>query len=966
MFWLVVIIPVLIAACLPVLRTALSARLQGILTSAALLSLFIAAVTQTTAVSLQPFSEQIDWVPQLGLTISLYVDSLALLFILIVTGIGAAIHMYAGYYFEDNQETGRFLTYLLAFTGSMLALVTAGNLFTLFVAWELTSILSFLLISFKGKEERARAGAVQALVITGGGGLALLGGLSLLSVASGTSDIVTILSSPETLQSHAWYPAFTLLILLGCFTKSAQFPFHFWLPDAMSAPTPASGFLHSATMVKAGVYLLLRLQPVLGENTLWTTLVPLVGFSTMLIGALLALKQRDLKGALAYSTISQLGAFVGLIGLPDSAGMKAAIIGVVAHAVYKSALFLIVGAIDHGTGTRDLMKLGGLQKRFPLLAAATAIAALSMAGVPPLLGFVGKETLIEATISDLYALILVMFSAALTVAMAAILYWDVFRGAPTPAQANSGHGHGHAVPQMMVLPPLTLAVLSLLIGILVQPLLQPFTKSILDDTASVYLFAPGIINEAFVLSMLALALGAGLFTLRSTWRRIEVPLPSGNRIYNMTVKMVERLGDAVLTTQNGRVRSYIFVILTSVSLMVAFATGRALSQVPVFTVIISSASDVLKAILILLSLGGVLVSILVRRHLIAALSLGVSGYAIGGIFLLEPAPDVALVQFLVETLATILIMMVLTKTSAQERQRVMDLLWDRKRPLTLWRDIAIASIVGVGVTFIAMTALANRPTPQTVSQWHLENSYPQTGATDVVAAIVTDFRGMDTLIEISVFSMAALGVLTLLATPELVRGRPDSTRFARLRRLLPAGRQDETNTDSTEVSSQYAVLRPTDSSSEQLASSSPQSSFSNPMTRMISNVVMPVAFLIALTHLFYGGSAPGDGFTAGVIAGLAIALWYIVYGYSGTREQLRWLRPSLFIGLGLFIGCANAAAPLLFGQPFLFHWSLDTDLPAGLKVSSTLIFEIAIFLCVAGGTSAIMEAITHPKEVEPL
>jgi NADH:ubiquinone oxidoreductase subunit 5 (subunit L)/multisubunit Na+/H+ antiporter MnhA subunit/multisubunit Na+/H+ antiporter MnhB subunit len=955
--WLLIIIPAVLAVSIFTVRRHLSSHNQGFAAGAGLFVLFLIGISLLPIVTEAPVSLRLPWVESLGLELSLYVDGLALLFILIITGVGAAIHVFAGFYFDERHESARFITFLLIFSSSMLGLVSAGNVFTLFICWELTSILSFLLIGFKGKEEQARAGALQALTITGGGGLALIAGLALLSNAAGSSDFSEILTSAELLRSHPWLNAIAILIITACFTKSAQFPFHFWLPDAMSAPTPASAFLHSATMVKAGIYLLLRLQPIFVDTEVWAWLLPTFGFITLLLGAMLALRHRDLKAALAYSTISQLGALVALTGLPHSEGIKAAVIGVLAHALYKSALFLTAGVIDHAAGTRDISKLGGLRRKLPVLAAAAGLAALSMAGVPPMLGFIAKELLIEANLHQSSALIVVLISAMMTVTMACILFWDVFMGERRDTKAD----HFHAPGLIMQLPPLVLGVASLAFGIFAGQLAQPLIQSILGESASVYLFSPAGINESFMLSLGVLIAGFLVFTQRAVWRSWSVQLPSGTRIYNAVIRRIEALGDLVLTTQNGRVRSYLFTILASVSVMVAVATGSQLLRVPPFAVVIDSASDVLKVILLVFALASTLISIIVRRHLIAALSLGVSGYAIGGIFLLEPAPDVALVQFLVETLATILLMMILTKISAPERQRVMNLLWDRRKRPTLWRDIAISSVVGIGVTFIALSALANRLTHPTIAEWHVDNAYPLTGATDVVAAIVTDFRGMDTLIEISVFSMASLGVLTLLATPEILRPRPGTSRLARLRRLLPLAGKSQKGVRSAALQGNEAEDALNE---EQKTFSLP--SFSNPLTRMISRVVMPVAITIALSHILYGGGAPGDGFTAGVISGLAIALWYIVFGYHGAREHLRWLRPAYLVGLGLSLGLINAAIPVFLGEEFLYYWKLNASLPGGLKVSSTLLYELAIFLCVAGGTSAIMEAITHPREVEPL
>jgi multicomponent K+:H+ antiporter subunit A len=937
-FTFVMLIPFLLALALPVLR--LRPAALGWFTGLVMAALFTAGISQLPIiVEHGAVSFNVPWVPQLGLTLSLYADGLAGLFVLLITGIGAAVMFYAGFYFDDGAKAARFLALLLAFTGSMLALVLAGNLLMLFIAWELTSITSFLLISFYSKNPSARRGASQALVITGGGGLALLVGLLVMGSAAGSMEITDILASGDLLRAHPLYSSLVILILIGCFSKSAQFPLHFWLPGAMSAPTPASAFLHSATMVKAGIYLLARLTPVLGDTPLWSTALTGFGLTTLFIGALLALRQRDLKGMLAYSTISQLGALVALIGLPHGEGLKAAVVGILAHGLYKCALFLVVGAVDHATGTRDIAKLGGLRRHLPGFAAVTAVTGLSMAGVPPLFGFVSKELLIESAEFEILALGIVVISAAFTVTLALRLFWDVF--VRTPSQDE--HLHIHSLPRPMVGGPGLLAVVSIIAGIGISPLITPIVQPAVGESISLYLFPPYGITRAFILSMTALAMGTLVFLTRRWWLRWSLPpMPSGSYVYGEVVRGVERFGDLLLLSQNGKVRYYLVAILTAVVVLLAIAIVQLL-PFEAAPVVLSGAGDVLKAVLLLLSLVATGASIVFGRHLLAALSLGVAGYSIGGIFLLEPAPDVALVQFLVETLATVLIVLILARTSPEERQRAMANLWGQSRA-GLLRDLSVAVALGCAMTIFALAAVNSRPTPNSIAAWHLENALPQVGVNDVVAAIVTDFRGTDTLIEITVFGMASLGVLTLLARPApgrvvklLRRRKPSSDDY-----LIPA---DNTETDMPIV---Y------------------QSRFSDPVTRLAALLVLPFAFTIAMAHIAYAGVAPGDGFTAGVIIGLGVALWFVVFGYQETKARLRWLHPTPLIGAGMTIALANAVLPLLFGREFFAFTQISGISVADIKVASTLVFEIGICLTVFGGISTIMEAISHPQECEPL
>lgn len=960
----IVAAPFAMALAILFLRKYLRACHQGWLFSALFAVSFLLLLRLLPVVSEQgSISLDFEWVPQLGLSFSFYLDGLALFFALLVTGIGSAVFFYAGYYLEDQAQAGRFLALLSAFTGSMLLLVTAGNLLLMFIAWELTSIISFLLISFKGKDPEARRGAAQALVITGAGGLALLLGVLLIQSIGGTLQVNEVLAGGDALRASPLMPAVIVLLALGAFTKSAQFPFHFWLPNAMSAPTPASSFLHSATMVKAGIFLLLRFYPVYGEETLWMTALVSAGLATMLIGALFALRQTDLKGMLAYSTISMLGALVALIGLPHAEGLKAAMVGVLAHALYKCTLFLVAGAVDHGTGTRNINELGGLRKFMPGFAIVALIAALSMAGVPPLIGFVAKETLIDAVLTMPVALIIVLVSAAFTVTVALRLFVEVFLDRPhipLPQNEHLDHdahhplgddaydySHFHTLPRGMVIGPAMLAALSLITGIGVSQLVPPLIQPALGKPVSLHLLPDEGINLVLLLSLSVLLAGAALFASRRfwlAWPRIQ--LPNGPQVYQKVIGAVEWTGDLLLKSQNGKVRYYLAAILISVLILVVPVTLSIVSQsgVPIKPVPIDDVTDVLEILLLAMALGATLVSILFARHLLAALSLGIAGYLIGGIFLLEPAPDVALVQFLVETLATVLIIIILARTSEKERRAAMARVWHQSRA-SVGLDLAISIALGGVVAVFALLAIGYRTAPAPLPEWYLQNALPEVKVNDVVAGIITDFRGTDTLIEITVFGMAALGVLTLLARP-----RPGRT-MSLFGRSEPRPAGDEPKD---------AILE----DAERPESRVYRSHLNDPITKFAAKVVLPVAILIAVSHLLFAGSAPGDGFTAGVICGLAVALWYVVFGYEETKRRLPWLHPPLFIGAGLLIAFLNALAPLLFGQDFLAFTEISGFSFAGVKLASPLIFEIGICLTVFGGISAILEAISHPREVE--
>jgi NADH:ubiquinone oxidoreductase subunit 5 (subunit L)/multisubunit Na+/H+ antiporter MnhA subunit len=925
----------------------------GWLLAGLLAALFVGLLTQLPTVADGHAAVwSMPWAPALGLSLSFYLDGLSLLFSLIITGVGAIIVLYAAHYFDETAALFRFYGLTFSFMAAMLGLVLAGNVITLFIAWELTSVVSFLLIGFYSERAPAREGALQALIVTAGGGLALFVGLVLVGTAAGSMEMADILSS-TSLREHPWYAAFTILIAVGCFAKSAQAPFHFWLPGAMAAPTPASAYLHSATMVKAGIYLLLRFAPVLGDTSLWQTMLVVVGGLTMLIGALSALRQHDLKAILAYATVSQLGAFVALIGLPHGEGVKAALAGILAHSLYKAALFLVAGAVDHATGTRDVRLLGGLARRMPGWAAVAALAGLSMAGVPPLLGFLAKESLIEALGTYPAALVVIVLSAACTVATALVLTVEVFGGR---TRQSGQTRHLHRVQLGMLAGPAALAGVSLAAGLLPNALVTPLLVPFLGADLHLALFSGW--SGPLALSLAALTGGVLIFQTRATWREWRGPsltLPTAADVYQGLIDRLDRLGDATLRTQGGKLRLYLLVILGSVTVLQATAVSGHLN-IGTLHLEFNGGIDILRGLLLLLAVGAMAASIAFRKHLMAALCLGLSGYAVGGIFLIEPAPDVALVQFMVETLGTVLLIVMLTHIDKERREEAMAALWRHPRA-ALVRDALLAAVIGAGMGLFALVALNSRPKPETIATWHIENALSMIGVHDVVGAIVTDFRGLDTIMEITVFSIAALGTLTLLSTLDHRTRTPAPA----AKPALPAPRKAVWRSPARPPQTAPAQR------SIDLSGDRPPfiSGFSTPLTRIVAQLVLPFAFLIALVQLLYGGDAPGDGFTAGVISGLGIALWYIVFGYSEARQRLRWLHPRRLIGGGLALVLANAAFPLLVGLPFLAHIPFgDIALFDNLHLSSTLVYETGIFLTVLGCVSMIMEAIANPREAE--
>ena len=710
---------------------------------------FLAAVSAG-----ETFHVHQEWVPSLGVNLSFTLDGLSLVFALLISGIGALVFVYAGGYLAGHPQLGRLYVYLLMFMASMLGLVLADNVLALFVFWELTSISSYLLIGFDHERPRARAAALQALLVTGGGGLALLAGLLLLGQAGGSLELSTLLTQGDLLRSHPLYLAILLLVLAGAFTKSAQFPFHFWLPGAMEAPTPISAYLHSATMVKAGVYLLARFSPALGGTDAWTGIVAMVGATTMLVGAWMALTQSDLKLILAYSTVSALGMLTFLLGLGEPLAIQAALAYLLGHALYKGALFLVAGAVDHEAGTRDVDRLGGLLRAMPLTAVAAGVAALSMAGLPPLFGFIAKELTYEAA---LHAPMAWGIAAALVaaniplVAVAGIVGLRPFLGKATATPRAA-----HEAPVPLLLGPIVLAGLSLTFGVWmdIEGLLGAAGAAVLRQPTELHLALWHGLTPALALSAVTLAGGLGIYAIRGGLRALA---SRGEGIarwgpagwYERVLNGLTRL--AVVQTQvlqSGYLRYYLMIIVAMTAGLAGYALlGRTLP------IIVTDWSDLrfYEAGLVVLMLFAVLASVLLKSRLAAIAALGVVGYCVALVFIIFGAPDLAMTQFLVETLTVILFVLVFYHLP---ESRIVS---ERS---ARWRDAVLA--VGVGVVMSALVLAGTPENYPSISAFFTEYSVSKGHGRNVVNVILVDFRGLDTLGEITVLSVAAVGVYALL------------------------------------------------------------------------------------------------------------------------------------------------------------------------------------------------------------
>jgi multicomponent Na+:H+ antiporter subunit A len=702
-----------------------------------------------------------SWAPALGVSFSLYLDGLSLLFALLITGVGAPIFIYAGRYLGDNPQSGRFYLWFSGFMGAMLGLVLAGNLITLFVFWELTSISSYFLIAFEHRRESARSAALQALLVTSLGGLALLAGFLLMGMAGGSLEITELLNRGEAVRSHALHLPILLLVLAAAFTKSAQIPFHFWLPSAMEAPTPVSAYLHSVTMVKAGVYLLARLSPVMGGTDAWILIVTTVGGLTMVAGAVLALFQSDMKRLLAYSTVNALGTMIFLLGIGTEKAVKAALVYILVHSLYKGALFQVAGVVDHETGSREVRAPRQLARQMPLIAAAAALAALSMAGMPPFFGYIGKESIYTAALEAPFSEALLLAAAAaaniVLFATAALVFLRPFFG-------RSGEKPDRRpVSIELLLGPLVLAGFGLIIGIFPslvdEPLIAPGVESVLGRPAEAHLALWHGVNMEFLLSLFTIAGGGLLYLGLGTAEKL---IPWGKRMaafgpsrwYRWALKGLDRLARGQTRfLQHGHLNIYILTLLMTTAAFAFYSLFRS-GEVDLLPqgLLFPQASEAMVALLVVAS---ALLSTVSPSRLSAIVAMGGVGFGVALIYLEFGAPDLAMTQFAVETVTVILFVLVIHHLPRYTR------LSTRSEHL---RDLLAATVAGSLMTLLVLAALA-LPEGDRLSDFFAHRAWPEAHGRNIVNVILVDFRALDTLGEISVLALAALGVFVLLKFP---------------------------------------------------------------------------------------------------------------------------------------------------------------------------------------------------------
>lgn len=829
---------------------------------------------------------ELPWAPSLGLSLSFNLDGLGLLFATIITTVGALVVLYASRYLAGHPQAGRFYASLFAFMGAMLGVALSDNLLTLFVFWELTGFTSFLLIGFDHERDEARAAAIQALIVTGAGGLALLAAGVLLLDVSGTTSLSAMAANRASIAAHPFYGAIAALVLLAAFTKSAQVPFHFWLPNAMAAPTPVSAYLHSATMVKAGVYLIARMTPALGGTAAWTAPVTAAGAATMLLGAYRSVQETDMKRILAYSTVSALGVLTMLLGIGTREAVVAALVYLVAHAGYKGALFLVAGAIDHETGTRDVTVLGGLRRAMPRTALAGGAAALSMAGLPLTLGFVAKDGAYEALLHGggwgpwlLAATVLASVLLGLAGLLAGVLPF-LGRGRPEDAEV-------HEPGWPLWVPPFVLAGAGVLAGLvpsLLNGTLSSAAASILGAPVDLRLAVWHGLTPALTLSVLTLAGVVAAYGLRRTIAsRTWKPATGTERLYAAGLAGLDRVSRAIgPSLHSASLRSYVMVIVVASIL----AGGSALVGTRGFAVSVPvTVVGVHELLVLLVILAGALGTIIARSTMAAVLSLGAVGYGVATMFLFFGAPDLAMTQFSVETLTVLIYVLVF------RHFRGLGTLSPR---LVRLRDAFIA--IGIGTLIGGLVlSVATTDTAPRLREYFVEFGPTLGHGRNIVNVILVDFRAFDTLAEITVLATAAIGVRALL-------------------RLA---------SDRTEGEPAHL---PTSS-----------------IFRTAARHLMPLLLLFSIFLLLRGHNEPGGGFVGGLVAAAAFSLYGIAYGLEHARRALL-VRPLTLLGAGLLVALASGFPAILRAQPFLTaQWLLDP-----VAIGTPTLFDVGVYLVVTG------------------
>jgi len=866
-----------------------------------------------------------SWLPQLGINFSFRLDALGLLFALLISGIGTLIYIYAYFYLGPKNSLNKLYLLLMLFMAAMLGISLSNNLILLLVFWELTSISSFLLVGYWSNYDAAQRGSRMALTITGMGGLAMLGGFILLGQITGTYEIDQILTMTAQIQSHALFVPMLLLILLGAFTKSAQFPFHFWLPNAMAAPTPVSAYLHSATMVKAGIFLVARLFPIFAGAALFHNLVTFIGLFTLCMAAFFAIFKEDLKGLLAYSTISHLGLIMCLLGIGSPLAVAAAIFHIINHATFKAALFMIAGIIDHESGTRDLRKLSGLWQLLPYTATLTMVTAASMAGVPLTNGFLSKEMFFTELLSNLSGPVLICSAIVATlagifaVAYSVRLVHGVFFDGPVGKQVPNKDAH--EPPFGMRAPATLLAILCILVGLFPALLVENIVNSTARASTQVMDFEGAHLalwhgfNMPLLMSVIA-SIGGLIFyfSLAKGGKIREIDLDpylgrlQGRVAFDLFLKsLLLNSRKFKRWTENGKLQSYIlWIVVFSIAIVSLPFLGQGLTT---GTRELTHAPALAVVLWLLLFSSCWMMLWFHHERIKAVLISGAIGLVVTMVFICFSAPDLALTQITVDVVTTVLLLMSLSllpqltpyESSVSRR----------------WRDALIAIGGGLGIAWITWLILTRDH--NSISWFFMQQSIPLGGGTNVVNVILVDFRGFDTFGEITVLGIAGIGALCLM---------------------------DGMRTHGTTMTQGLSYR----------FNPSPL------MLRITASWILPIALVVSLYIFLRGHNLPGGGFIAGLITALALIIQYMALGQDHAEQLLKAKSGRLYeiwIGTGLVIAGLTGLGAWFWGRPFLTsaHFYVSPPILGEMHLATAALFDVGVYITVVGATMLLISVL---------
>ncbi len=949
MLHVTILIPFILACLIPVTK-----RISRIHTGWSVLpfpaALFVYFLTKIPAIQAgEDTVSTVSWIPSLGIDITLVLDGLSLLFVLLITGMGTLVVLYSIYYLKKRTEEIRnFYIYLMMFMGAMLGVVLSDNLMVLYGFWEVTSISSFLLIAFWHRREKSRYGALKSMLITVFGGLAMFAGFNLLYVMTGTFSIREIIGQVDMLTSHQLFIPAMLLILLGAFTKSAQFPFHIWLPDAMEAPTPVSAYLHSATMVKAGLYLVARMSPIFAGQSEWFWIVSLTGLITLIFGSFKAIKQTDLKAMLAYSTISQLGMIMCLLGLGSAAAFfpgteesifysmatTAAIFHLINHAIFKGSLFMVVGIVDHETNTRDLRKLGGLMSLMPVTFSIALIGTFSMAGLPPFNGFLSKEMFFtsvlnirEFDISNMQSwmmmfAVIAWVASVFTFVYSMILVMKTFTG---KLQVEKLDKIPHEAPLGLLISPVILASLAVIFGLfpnllaysLIEPAMASIHKGLLSpgDTFDVSIHMwHGWTPEIFM-TLGVVIVGTLLFRGYKRFRIMDREWGgkiSLNRFYDGSLRLLERGSNRVTNLyMTGSIRHYLIYIFGF--FIIALGSTMLLSEGIKFGMNQYAPVSFFEIVVIIVMLLAAIAVPFARSRVVAILFTGAVGYMVTLLFVIFRAPDLALTQMIVETVSVTLFLLCFKFLPKLKKQVV--------KTRVKISNLIISIGVGITMTLIALAALGSSPfTP--ISEFFIEHSHDLAGGNNVVNVILVDFRGFDTLFEIMVLGIASLAIYGLIQL-RLEPGDIDN-------KLL----KSKTKRATLQRKSNDVILK------------------------TVSKVVVLMIITFSLYLFFAGHNNPGGGFIGALMTSAALILLAIAFGMDMIRKVLP-VNYRILTAVGLLIAILTAVGSMVFDAPFLSHSFGHFNLPimGDTELATAVLFDLGVYLAVVGVTMNIILSI---------